>query len=492
MKNRISGRSMPIRIHPDNPRCFLFRDRPIALLCATEHYGAVLNRRFDYARYLRDHAAHGHTLTRLFGLFRELQGANNPYSTCKPESPDFVTPWPRTGPGRACDGEPRYDLGVWNDEYFERLHGFVTLASELGVLIEVTLFSNSYHDGIWALNPLHSANNLQGIGELPSSNFYLTGSSQPLWAKQEEYARKMVMELNRYDNIYFEICNEPGTFDPETVPPAVIDAWQKRVAGVIRETEAGLPNRHLIFGAQAFTIPPFHQHNDDAAAWPELDALNVHPLPDTSFGGRTYNMGGFMSGQLHLEEFRAFSLAVAEVPRPCVHDEDNIASCYRDVRGWTIHRMRAWTALMCGAGYDVIDFSITIHTPDGTADSRQHIRAWLGHLSKFVHSLDLVRARPVGAWLIDKPAGLLECTLALEGEEYAIYLADACEPDAPGWGTPRSGEIACALPAGNYLIRIFSPATGLYSPGIQVPGGATAKLTLPEFHHDIALRLTRC
>ena len=82
----------PVRIHPDNPKLFEFRGRPLVLLTATEHYGAVLNRPFRFERYLRDAAANGMTLTRLFTLFRELQTPINPASTCKPASPRLPGP----------------------------------------------------------------------------------------------------------------------------------------------------------------------------------------------------------------------------------------------------------------------------------------------------------------------------------------------------------------------------------------------------------------
>ena len=144
-------RAEPIRIHPENGKLFLFRGRPRVLLCATEHYGSVLNRTFDFARYLDEAAARNQTLTRLFLLFRELQTARNPNSPLKMESPDFVAPWRRTGPERAMDGEPRYDLDRWNDEYFDRLERFITYAGKRDVVVELTLFSNTYNDNVWAL-----------------------------------------------------------------------------------------------------------------------------------------------------------------------------------------------------------------------------------------------------------------------------------------------------------------------------------------------------
>src|SRR5271169_2977075 len=84
-----------IRIHPENPRYFLFRGKPLVLLTATEHYGSVINRPFNYEKYLADAADKKITFTRLFVLFREQQAAMNPYSPCKPESPDYLAPFLR-------------------------------------------------------------------------------------------------------------------------------------------------------------------------------------------------------------------------------------------------------------------------------------------------------------------------------------------------------------------------------------------------------------
>ena len=75
-----------VKIHPENAKYFLFRGKPLALITATEHYGSVINRPFDFEKYLDDAASHRMTLTRTFLiLFRELQGPRNPSSPCKPE-----------------------------------------------------------------------------------------------------------------------------------------------------------------------------------------------------------------------------------------------------------------------------------------------------------------------------------------------------------------------------------------------------------------------
>src|SRR5262249_17334392 len=109
-----------VRINPHKPKYLQFRGKPLLLISASEHYGSVVNRLFEYERYLDDGQAHKMTMTRTFLLYRETQSARNPSSPVKPESPDFIAPWVRSGPGKALDGEPMYDLDRWNPEYFSR------------------------------------------------------------------------------------------------------------------------------------------------------------------------------------------------------------------------------------------------------------------------------------------------------------------------------------------------------------------------------------
>jgi hypothetical protein len=481
-----------IALHPENPRYFLFRGKPLVLIAATEHYGSVVNRSFDFARYLDDAADKRQTVTRTFLLFRELQGARNPCSPVKPESPDFIAPWPRSGPGKALDGEPIYDLDQWNAEYFDRLHTFLAMASKRGVVVELTVFSNSYADNIWALHPLRAENNKQGIGRV-SWQEYTSLRNQDLFTRQVAYARKIIAETSGYDNVYYEICNEPGGGVEGHVTPAEVDAWQQKIADVLRqELSSRGRKQHLIFGQNAFTYSPhFGQSFDQSFAGSMLDAVNVHPLPDLTYRNRTYQLGNFMSKELQLEQFRDFFLATTDVQKPCISDEDNCASMYRDEIGWTIHRKRAWMAVACGAHYDYIDFSITVGSETGTEESRRKIRTWMKYLSAFIHSFDFIHARPDAGWIESKPGPLVAATLALPGSDYVAYLADGREVTDPSAGEPVSGPVSVALPQGKYLASLYSPVTGEYSLESRVQGGPGTKIELPPFRDDIVLRIQR-
>ena len=487
----------PFTLHPDNPKYFLFRGKPLALIAAGEHYGSVVNRAFDYRRYLRDAADKRQTMTRTFLLFREQQSSRNPSSPVKPESPDFITPYVRSGPGAAIDGEPLYDLDRWNPEYFTRLHDFMRQASLHGVVVELTLFSNTYGDPVWGLNPLNGNNNRQKIGRVAWTD-YNTLKVPALVERQKAFVRKIVSETSRYDNFYYEICNEPGGGAAAgSATPADVDAWQKEIAATVKSEMDRAGRRHLISGSQAFSYTPTFTQPLDASFDSEklgrfFDAVNVHPLPGTVLGGRTWSLGNFMSKELKLEELAGFCRLARGLPKPCVLDEDNTASLYRDDTGWTIHRKRAWLALFSQAHYDYIDFSITAGSERGTAESQRKIRTWMKHLSQYFHSLDFIHLEGIDDLVESKPEHLVAAVLGRAGKEYVAYLADAREVTDATAGRPIAGALALRLPAGRWSVSLYAPTTGMSSPGILTEStGNTTRVELPPFTHDIVVRAAR-
>ncbi|HEY7211346.1 MAG TPA: DUF6298 domain-containing protein [Bryobacteraceae bacterium] len=479
----------PLRLNPDNPRYFVFRGKPLFLLSATEHYGSVINRPFDFEKYLDDAARHKMSMTRTFLLFRELQSARNPSSPCKPESPDYIAPFPRTGPGTALDGEPIYDLDQWNPEYFDRLHRFLDAASRRGIVVELTIFSNTYAEQVWALNPFRAENNKQHVGKIEWPE-YLSLKDPELVRRQEAYARKIIDETSSYDNVYYEICNEPGGGVKGHIPPADVDAWQAQMGRVIRDELRRLNRPHLISGQQAFTYSPkFRFPLDQTYDQTLFDIVNVHPLPDTEYAGTLYQLGGFMSKELMLPEIVRFARSVYAGKKPTVLDEDNTASMYRDPTGWTIHRKRAWSTLLNGSHYDYIDFSITVGSESGTAASRRDLRSWFQHLSELMSSFDYVHAAPAVDWLQQLPAHVTLSSLAVKDSDYVAYLADNREVTDAAAGSPIEGTIRLSLPPGRYAVALYSPVTGESSPALPVESNAT--LTLPAFRNDIVIRAKR-
>ncbi len=311
---------------------------------------------------------------------------------------------------------------------------------------------------------------------------------------QEAHARRIVEHTQQYENVIYEICNEPGSFRTDADLPGAdeVNAWQSRMIDLVRGIQRESGRRHLIAGQQAFFYDPeFEQPADLTFDALDFDVVNMHPLPNTSFRGRSYDMGAFMSKQLKLAAVRDFVLASYETPKPLNYDEDNVATRFLDPEGWTVHRKRAWTTVLSGAHYDMIDFSIIPGRETGTSESSRCIRTWMGHLSQFIHSVDLVRGRPLPInWLLQQPEHTIASVLALEGEDYCIYLADDREREEADCGEPIEGVLEMVLPDGDFTVSTYAPSTGLYSPALPMRGG-TSVLDLPVFRHDVVIRIQR-
>lgn len=477
-----------VKIDPLNPKQLLFRGKPLVLISASEHYGSVINRPFDFEKYLDDAAAHRMTMTRTFLFYRELQSARNPSSPCKPESPDFIAPYVRSGPGLALDGEPLYDLDQWNLEYFDRLHRFLDAASKRGIVVELTVFSNTYADQIWALNPLRKENNRQHVGNVEWAD-YNSLKDPELVTRQKAFARKVIDETSGYDNVYYEVDNEPGGGVEGHASPADVDAWQDEIAKVLREEMQRVGKPHLLSGQQAFTYGKKNVFALDASfAGRTFDIVNDHPLPDTNLGGHVYDMGNFMSKELRLDQVATFCRATFALPKPAVLDEDNAASMYRDTTGWTIHRKRAWAALTNGCHYDYIDFSITVGNEAGTAASQKGIRTWMEHLSRFIDTIDYTHAKPDSTWISSVPAHLVVSGLNADNKDFIAYLADGREVTDPSAEHAIAGSVVLKLPSGDYDVSLYSPMSGESSPAVAVKGGTSTELALPTFYEDIVVR----
>ena len=238
--------AQPIRIHPANPHYFLYAGKPTVLITSGEHYGAVLNLDFDYHRYLDTLHRDGLNLTRTFsGTYREVPGdfaiASN---TLAPARGRFLAPW--------LEVNGKFDLTKFNPAYFARLKDFVRYAARTGVIVEFDLFCPLYEDSMWGVSPMNARNNVQGIGDVPRADVLALKDAR-LTAVQEAVVRKIVTELREFDNLYYEICNEPYF-------GGVTAAFQKRIAVVIAETENGPGKKHLIAqnwanGSSAITDP---------------------------------------------------------------------------------------------------------------------------------------------------------------------------------------------------------------------------------------------
>jgi len=295
----------PLALHSDNPHYFLWRGQPTVLITSAEHYGAVLNLDFDYATYLKELESLKLNLTRTFpGAYVEPPTAFKiAGNTLAPAPGRFICPWARsTQPGYANGGN-KFDLTNWDEAYFNRLKDFMTQASRRGVVVELNFFTPFYEENIWALSPQNGSNNINGVGHVARTNAYTLDRNGGLLAVQAAMVRKLVIELNGFDNLYYELCNEPYF-------AGVMLDWQSHIADVVVQAEKRLPNKHLISwnvanGSKqvvnphpAISIFNFHYASPPTTVGLNYGLNQVIGLNETGFKGLTIPPTGWKPGNL--------------------------------------------------------------------------------------------------------------------------------------------------------------------------------------------------
>jgi hypothetical protein len=464
----------PIQLHPENPHYFLYKGNTLALITSAEHYGAVLNLDFDYHTYLRTLAEGGMNYTRIFtGSYFEIEGEsfgiqNN---TLAPKKTSIITPWEIIINGQS--GMWKYDLSAWNEAYFRRLHDFMATAAQHDIVVEVTLFSSIYRDEHWDICPQNPANNINIAGEL-SRNDAQTLNNGELLSYQISFVRKMVRELNGYDNFFFELQNEPWsdhavpvynivnkedlkvgdwTYKADFADGASM-AWQEKIASVIVEEEAALPKNHLI--AQNYTN--FRASIPEVS--PHISIINFH-----------YAWPDAVRWNYHYNKVLGF-------------DESGFAGS-----GDKVYRRQAWQFMLSGGGlFNNLDYSFFVGFEDGLGiniapgGGSKDLRFQLKILSGFIHSFSLEKMHPDLDCIQSSP-GLIPYVLSDREGAYAVFLRTT--------GTKNS-TLLLETGDGNFQVQSLNTLTGSYSKPVTMTamnGLLSLDMDIPR--GELAMKITR-
>lgn len=441
--------AQPLALHPENPHYATFRGKPALLVTSGEHYGAVLNLDFDYVKYLDTLAADGLNLTRIFsGAYVEPQGAFNiRQNTLAPAEGRFLCPWSRSDQPGYAGGGNKFDLSRWDEAYFARLGEFVAQADRRGIVVELDLFCPMYDEAQWRISPMNAANNVNGIGNVSKDAVYTLDGEPALLAAQEAMTRKIVAELNGFDNLYYEVCNEPYF-------GGVTKAWHDRITDVVVEAEKSLPKRHLV---------SWNVANDTAKVTdphPAISIFNFH-YAQTSAVADNYGLNELIG--LNETGFKG--------------------------TGGDYYRKQAWEFLLAGGGlYNNLDYSFAAGHEDGSLEVTDptpggggpELRKQLRRMKEFLERFDFVRLKPAREVVKGGvPEGVTPQVLAEAGRQYAVYLREG-----------KNAELALELPAGRYEGEWVDPLGSRADPvpAFEHAGGAK-KLRVPGFPQDAALRL---
>ncbi len=440
-------RIKPIQLHPDNPHYFLWRGKPTVLITSGEHYGAVLNRAFNYKKYLKTLESHGFNLTRTFsGAYCEPPGAfkiqNN---TLAPTQSRLICPWARSKTPGYANGGNKFNLTKWDSAYFKRLRDFVAEASKNGVVVELVLFCPFYKDDMWKLSPMNAANNVNGIGKMERIKVY-TLNHPKLLAVQDAMVRKIVEELRDFDNVYYEICNEPY-FGGVTLE------WQNHIAETIVKAEAKFKAKHLIAQNIANKSKKVVKPN------PNVSIFNFHYAKPPRAVTENYGLNKVIG-----DDETGFS---GSEPKP--------------------YRLEGWDFIIAGgAVYSNLDYSFTVGHEDGTAKINAPgsggpvLHKQLEILKDFINSFDFIRMKPdnsvIKGGVPDKATAR---ALVQVGRAYAIYINGGSK-----------AKLIVELPKGTYRAEWVNTKTGkLDKTETFRHANGNRMLHSPKYVDDIALRI---
>jgi len=419
------GHADPPRLHPENPRYFLWRNKPTILITSAEHYGAVLNSDFNYQTYLATLQADGLNYTRIFvgGTYVEPLGAFNiPRNTLAPQGDRFMSPFARSDQPGYTGGGNKFDLDRWDPQYFARLKGFLSEASRRGIVVEVTLFCPFYGDEQWNLSPLHPRNNINRTPEIDRLHVYTLDKHQGLLTIQERMTRKIVQALRDADNCFFEICNEPY-FGGVTL------AWQHRIVEVIVEAQQDHPHPKLIaqnIANGAAVIKKPH---------PAVSIFNYHYAAPPVAVDQNYHLN-----------------------RVIGDDETG----FRGI-GDNPYRMEGWDFITAGGAlYNNLDYSFvaghengSFQVPDGApGGGNAGFRDSMRYLRDFIYRFDFIHMAPDNGVLKGPlPPGVTARALVNPGKDYAIYLRSS---QLPGQFSARWTGTLTAPTSGEYTLMTRS------------------------------------
>jgi hypothetical protein len=414
----------PIKLHPQNPRYFQYQGKPTVLITSGEDYGSILNLDFNYHMYLDELQSHGLNHARVFsGIYREIPGVsfNIEGNAVAPLKDRYICPWARSGtPGARNEGN-LFDLDTWDEKYFDRLKDFMYQAQERGIIIEFVLFCtfyfNYFGNALWEICPLNNCNNINSTEKVEGYEVHKLQYKR-LMGYQEKMVSKLVRELNEFDNLFFEVLNEPwnDNIDME---------WQEHIVKLIAAEESNLPNKHLI-------------SMDIACGFEKIET----PYENVSIYNFHYASALTAIENQHLNKVIGYNETGF-----CGQDDDT-------------YRTQAWEFMMSGGAlFNNIDYSFSPGYEDGSfkngpnqpGGGSRELRRQLGILKSFLESLDFIGMTPDKS-PVRKIFAVCPSIYMLtdRGKAYAAYI--------------RAFDINSVLfeiPTGHYMIEWIDPISGI-------------------------------
>ena len=462
-----------IRVSETNPHYYSYRGKELLLLTSGEHYGAVINSKFDYKQYLNTLADYGLNYTRIYpGAVALIPGLRRENDTLAP-GPDLIAPWPRSNVPGYIGGGNKFDLDSWDENFFARLNDFLSYANQKDIIVEICFF-NSQHFDTYAYSPLHKDSNIQGIGV---DNFveFETLFDDALVSAQLKYMEKIMTETNKFNNIIYEFVDEP-TLDGTKRADA--HAWIDALITHADTVESKLPKQHL-FAQQIMRGLDYCE--DDRIA---ILVAQYVTIMDKQIGGLPALRSCYDANKpIEMNE------TVSALSKPNYYEKDVVASS----------RLESWEFIIGGgAAFNQLNACFTVPNPGGNHPENHRILNSLKNLRNFVESMDFAKMkRDRGAVYSITPGGSVN-GISERGRQYAFYVHHSF-PNYSKWHpshyVPNEGKynsvITIVIPAGRYKLQFINPENNGVITECEIEStGEHMDIQCPEYVLDIAVKIT--
>jgi hypothetical protein len=457
-----------VQIYPENPHYLMYKGKPFLLITSAEHYGAVINPDFDYRPYLARLAGYGLNYTRIYpGAYVEVEGMFIENNMLAPKKGRHLLPWARSSTPGCWDDGNLYDLDAWSEVYFQRLRDFMAEAARYDIVVEICFFNCQYEEG-WHACPLNPANNIQRVGP-DDFNDFQTLKYPDLVAAQDRYVAKIVREVNEFDNVILEICDEPtlkGTPALRAVP------WIDHLVDIIVKTEAELPKQHLV--AQQYMNDVDFTRDDRV---PLITTQYIRQASEQVGGVEALDSVYHLQKPIELNETAFY---------PIWYEGDIEAAS----------RAEAWEFLVGGgAAFNQLNGRFCVPDPAGNTPDNLRVLTSLNHLKNFMAGFAFQEMVGGTSFLL---SGLSEGSLARGmsqvGKQYALYIHHSTLKENGVYYIANPGsyqeDLVLLLPAGRYRADWILPEKNrvLQSIEFEQPGGEKS-LSSPFYAFDLALRI---
>jgi len=269
--------------------------------------------------------------------------------------------------------------------------------------------------------------------------------------------RKIINELKDFDNLYYEICNEPYFGDT-----LALAEWEKHMTGIVVDAEKGFSQRHLISNNVA---------------------NNFKLVPENREGVSIYN----------------FHYARPPVTVAMNHHLNKVIGDNEtgfDGTEVTKYRTEAWDFILAGGGlYNNLDYSFTSDNEDGNfiikagepGSGGKILRNQFRILANFMKSIDFINMEPLNPdkVRIKETDDLIVHALSKDDKLFAMYLHKK--------DTVRTNTVfEMDLPRGSYSLIWIDTKTGDKNiTDLKNHPGGWARINSIGFSEDIALKLVK-